>query len=270
MCSAIFGTLLVSGLIGFFPSSSHALCFPSKSQGTAQISFASSSSLLKVKPASKWDNLVEDEYEDYDDIPVAPDMQYVERNVVRAHQTFLAIRESGGKEMTNDIYVRDPESDVFWYVGKIARISDVSLEQCVARQWPMIEKHASHLRPLELFPKRGRLEIWVAPGDSEMEVAYNRPGLKMIKMSKEDPGGTVAKVKNIFIGFQGEVYQKGEDGFRTWRTDDGLPARPEINPGGETRPPTDEEYAQIQKELQGKDTDAIYEEQEGRKEKGEL
>lgn len=47
-----------------------------------------------------------------------------------------------------------------------------------------------------------------------------------------------------------QVYQKGEEGFRTWRTNDGFPARPEINPGGESRPPTAEELAQIQQELQ--------------------
>ena len=218
--------------------------------------------------STKWDNLVDDDEDDYDSIPVAPDMTYVERNVKRAHETFLAIRGSGGKDLTNDVYVREPESEVFWYAGKVARISDVSLEQCIARQWPMIERHASNLRPIELYPNRGRLELWTAPGDSEMEVAYNRPSCKLLKMEKEVEGSS--QVKKQFVGFQGEVYQNGEEGFRTWRTDDGLPARPEINPGGETRPPTDEEYEEIQRQIQGKDVSTIYEEQERRKEEGTL
>ena len=214
--------------------------------------------LSMVKP-TKWDNLVdEDDEDDYDAIPVRPDMTYVERNVKRAHETFLSIREVGGKDMTNDVYVRDPSEDVFWYIGKVARISDVSLDQCIARQWPMIERHATNLRPIELYPKRGRLQIWTAPGDSEMEVAYNRPTLKMIPHSRDGVEGA-DKVKKMLIGFQGEVYQQGEQGFRTWRTDDGLPARPEINPGGESRPPTEEEYAQIQQEIQGRDLNDVVE-----------
>jgi len=204
-----------------------------------------STSRCWVKP-SKWDKLVDED--DFDSIPVRPDMTYEPRNVKRAHETFLSIREAGGKQMTNDVYCRDPDTDVFWYVGKVARISDVSLEQCIARQWSMIERHATNLRPIDLYPERGRLQIWTAPGDSEMEVAYNRPTLTMAKMSKTVEGAD--QVKKMLIGFQGEVYNPGEEGFRTWRTDEGLPARPEISPGGESRPPTDEEYAQIQKELQ--------------------
>jgi hypothetical protein len=180
----------------------------------------------------------------------------------------LDIRGAGGKEVCNDVYVRNPKEDVFWYAGKVARVSDVALDDCIARQWNLIETHATNLRPIELFPHRGRLEIWSAPGDSELDVAYNRPHLKMTK--HEPRAMTSQDLKQNFVGFQGEIYQKGEEGFRSWRTNEGLPARPEINPGGETRPPTNEEYAQIQKELQGKDINAIYEEQERRKEQGLL
>jgi hypothetical protein len=253
----VVGSLLVGRLVWFLPSSSHAFSVLSEqSQHTRPYS---SLPVVRMAKPSKWDDLVDDD-EDYDDIPVAPDMKYEPRNVKRAHETFNAIRESGGIKTTNDIYVRDPSSDIFWYAGKVALISDVSLEQCVARQWPMMERHATSLRPIELYPKRGLLEIWTAPGDSELDVAYNRPSLQLTKMKKDVEGAS--KVKKIFVGFQGEVYQKGEEGFRTWRTDEGLPARPEINEGGETRPPTDEEYAQIQREVQGKDIDGVYEEQE--------
>lgn len=179
------------------------------------------------------------------------DMTYEPRNLIRQHENFHSIRSAGGKDVTNDMYVRDPQEDVFWYIGKVARISDVSLEEAVSRQWHMIERHGCNIRPVELWPQRGKLEIWAAPGDSELDVAYNRSSCKFQKMDRQGEGAS--KVKNRTIGFQGEVYQKGEDGFRTWRTDEGLPARPEINPGGETRPPTPEELAQMQKEVAGKD-----------------
>lgn len=70
--------------------------------------------------SSKWDNLVDDEDEGP---PVPPDMKYVPRNVIRQHQNFVDIREAGGEEMTNDIYVREPGSQVFWFSGKVARVS---------------------------------------------------------------------------------------------------------------------------------------------------
>jgi hypothetical protein len=195
-------------------------------------------------------------------------MLYNERNAKRQHENFLDIRAVGGKAMCNDVYVRNPKEDVFWYAGKVARVSDVSLDDCIARQWNMIEQHACNLRPIELYPHRGRLQIWTAPGDSELDVAYNRPN---VQMTKHTPRALTSRdIRNTLIGFQGEIYQQGEEGFRAWRTDEGLPARPEINPGGETRPPTEEEYAQIQKELQGKDINAVYEEQERRKQEGSL
>ena len=238
---------------------------------------------------SKWD-LILDELEDDDDdenenetdssvnndtgprqyTPCPPDMMYEPRIVQRAHQTFLAIRQAGGNEMTNDVYVRDPvDKEVLWYTGKVARVSDVSLEDCIHRLYPMIERHACHLRPLELYPHRGgggTLEVWTAPGDSETEVAYNRPTLKMQRFvhspewqynpnpnrktnNNNNNNKYPSHIKAAMVGFQGEVYQDGEDGFRTWRHDDGLPARPEINPGRESRPPMPKELEPLQTEL---------------------
>ena len=203
----------------------------------------------QVRRDTKWDNL-DDEDDDINNdgrekYPVPFDMKYEPRNLKRQYDHFNAIRSVGGKEMCNDVYVRDPDDDTWWYTGKVARVSDISMEEAIARQWPLIEIHAANLRPIELFPNRGHLEIWSAPGDSELEVAYNRPDLKMTQMTwKID---SAAKVKNSLVGFQGEVYQSGEDGFRTWRTEDGYAAREEINPGGETRPPTPEELEMLAK-----------------------
>jgi len=223
------------------------------SQSTFDSSFQTiSRTSLSARPKSKWDLL-----EDEDDpsieskIPVPNDMTYVTRNVKRCHENFLSLRNIGGKEICNDVYAKSPlvEEEV-WYDGKVAKISDVSLEDCIARQWNIIETHATNLRPIELFPQRGKLEIWTAPGDSELDVAYNRPELKMTKMEHYEV--TPQQLKSNLIGFQGEVYQEGEEGFRSWRKADGSPARPEINPGGETRPPTEEEMEQLRAEMDKK------------------
>ena len=197
------------------------------------------------------------------------DMKYIPRNCMRQNQNFVAIREAAGKDLTNDVYVREPKSDTFWFVGKIARVSDVSVEHAVARQYNLIETHAANLRPIELFPARGSLEIWVAPGDSELEVAYNRPDVIFQKIDHRNIEGT-EQIKNTLVGFQGEMYEQGEQGFRTWRLEDGTPARPEVlsprtDDGEETRAPTEEEMKQLEKALEGKDINELYEEQERRK-----
>ncbi len=46
-------------------------------------------------------------------------MRYLEFNILRQNKHFVSIREAGGASMTNDIYVRNPESDTFWF-GKVA------------------------------------------------------------------------------------------------------------------------------------------------------
>jgi hypothetical protein len=171
----------------------------------------------------------EDDIED-NIIMIPKDMKYNEYNLMRQNKHFLAIRAVGGSEMTNDIYARDPDTDVFWFVGKVARISDVSVEKAVARQYPLIEEHSARLRPLELFDKKGRLELWAAPGDSELDVAYNRPHVMFVKMARahEIKGVVVEDVRNVEVGFQGEIYEGGEEGFRTQRRQDGSPLKPEI------------------------------------------
>ncbi|KAL7576029.1 hypothetical protein ACA910_000816 [Epithemia clementina (nom. ined.)] len=210
--------------------------------------------------------------------PVKPDMKYIPRNVLRQHENFVAIREAAGKDLTNDVYVREPNNSpqVFWFVGKIARVSDVTPAQAVSRQWNIIETHATHLRPLELFPSQGSLEIWIAPGDSEMDIAYNRPDPVFEKMERDVEGAD--QLKSMLMGFQGEMYEAGEEGFRTWRNEDGTPAKAEIQSPSpadngigqqeeqkeEMRAPSEMEMVDIQKMLEGKDINEVYKEQQRR------
>jgi len=151
--------------------------------------------------------------------------------------------------MTNDIYARDADTNVFWFAGKVARISDVSIAKAVARQYPLIEEHAARLRPVELYTKNGLLQLWIAPGDSELDVAYNRPTVQFIKMERAAEVEGADQVKNGEVGFQGERYEGGEDGFRNQRTEDGLPLNPEILSEAEKR------AAQTNEVLKGLDFD---------------
>jgi len=191
------------------------------------------STLLK----DKWDDLDDEDDEfrgfGYNGPPIPKDMRYIGFNVERQNKNFAAIRAAGGVELTNDIFIRDPfKPSLFWFVGKVARISDVPVEKAVARQYGLIEEHAARLRPAELYPKNGELDIYSAPGDSEMDVAYNRAHIRFIKMERSDAVEGAMEVKNVMVGFQGELYDDGEDGFRSERTEEGLPLNPEIQDSG--------------------------------------
>ena len=230
------------------------------------VSRSSTSSLPRF--SSKWDNLVDEDDDDDggldfgEELPGPRDMRYIEFNIGRQNRNFVDIRTAGGPEMTLDVYSRKPGDDVFWFTGKVARVSDVAPEQAVARQWSLIETHAARLRPIELYPSRGKLELWTAPGDSELDVAYNRPTVQFVQMKRPEEGvDGLDAIKPGFVGFQGEIYEGGEEGFRTWRNDDGTPAKPEIidtPEKGEKRAPTDAEMEDIQELLKGKDLNELF------------
>lgn len=210
-----------------------------------------------------------DQDENYTGPPIPPDMKYLPRHVMRQNKNFVAIRQAGGKELTNDVYIQDPKNtEVFWFVGKVARVSDVTLEEAISRQWSLIETHGANLRPFELFPARGSLELWTAPGDSEMQVAYNDPDLVFQKMERNVDGAE--SIKNSFVGFQGEMYERGEEGFRTLRNQDGRAANPPIQTPDVPSDPqqdqalVDEDMKKIEEMLQGQDINALYEEQQRR------
>lgn len=233
------------------------------------------------------------------------DMKYNQRNCERCNQNFKAITDAGGPgadlygcvaPSKSSIEMNEPVEGVFWFLGKVAHISDISIEDCIRRLYPMIQQHAANLRPLDLFGAvtNEQLDIWYAPINTELDVAYNRPTCVFTKITPpttEIESNDIAKtIKSSYVGFQGEIYEPGEDGFRTLRyTNDGTPSRPEITgpvdvandseddddddeenddiveDDNDMMVPNDEQMEQIQAALQGKDINAIYEEQERRR-----
>ena len=200
-----------------------------------------------------------DDDDDEEGPPIPIDMRYSPPNIMRQHENFVAIREAGGAIVTHDLYARDPNSNTFWFCGKVAAVTDVPLETAVSRQWPLIEEHAIRLRPIELFSKRGLLELWCAPGDSELDVAYNRPTLRFMPMIRPATYDMAwRKTKTMEIGFQGEIYNEGEQGFRALRNNDGTPMKAEIIPPTEARAPTDDEMAKISELMKQKDMQDLF------------
>jgi len=221
---AIVSNLLVILALIIFPTYLDALAFTRASQ-IYQLQLSSlrrKSSKTSRNGKRNWDDLDEEDSRNDKALNL----------ITQQSKNYEAIRKVSGASLVNDIYVRDSSTGTFWFIGKVARVSDVSLPKAVEHQWPMIEEHAGRLQPSELDSKNRDLEIWCAPGDTELEVAYNNPETIFIKMRRNNDVEGSKDVKNVEVGFKGEMYEGGEEGFRTWRNEDGTPTRPQIKTGG--------------------------------------
>ena len=154
--------------------------------------------------------------------PQGGDMSYERDNITRQMDNYLQIRKAGwpDDDCINDVYVRNPQLSSYWFVGKVARCFPVSLQKAVARQWNLIEEHATRLRPIELGRCFGTCEIWVAPGDSEIEMSQNNPNVRLQRMERVVDGGDL--VKNFEVGLNLEVVTNRGAGFFVLRNDDGM------------------------------------------------
>ena len=137
------------------------------------------------------------------------------------------------ERVIHDCYARLEGSEVCWFIGKVAHIPEVSMKDAFELYLVLLKEYSKSLRPKELAVKSTgvNLQIWYAPGNSEMSVAQNKISLKLYAPAAIDSGNTelqpsdVSKVGAVesFIGFQPEVYQDGEEGFRVLRDSNGHP-----------------------------------------------
>eukprot|EP00986_Skeletonema_menzelii_P014308 scaffold9328_cov127-Skeletonema_menzelii.AAC.4 len=210
-----YSFLLVT-LIGSITICLHAFTAP-----THYVAQHAKKSELAQRPKSKWDFLDDDDDDDVGEDGsqelsnnVPPDMIYSETNIRRQAKTYDQLEQIGGKHVINDVYVRAPNEKEWWLVGKVARVSDVSPEHAIERQWPLIERHVWALR-IPIRPASdlsSPFECWYAPGDSEYDAARNDPKVKFTKVSGlliyngED-------VKASLCGFVGKAYGMGEPMF---------------------------------------------------------
>jgi hypothetical protein len=96
-------------------------------------------------------------------------------------------------------------------------LGTVSLNQAIARQLNLIEEHAVRLRPVELGRSFGSLEIWVAPGDSEVACSENTIALE--RMQRYVEGTEHVSLKEV--GFSCQVVTNQGVGFAIERCNDG-------------------------------------------------
>jgi hypothetical protein len=161
-------------------------------------------------------------------------------------------RNNGGNERlppsdalcVADVYVRSPLNDpsLFWFVGKVARCTikenlkgtclPSEVEAVISQKRLILEYSKRELRPQNMGgPFEKQLELWLAPGNSEMDVVQNKVSLTIVE-------GSVSSLSDGFhvgdVGYNPEIYvgdeiQKG--GLRVIRDENGNPVKPvfEIN-----------------------------------------
>lgn len=175
-----------------------------------------------------------------------------------AANNFDRIRKLYGKTATTDVYVRSPLNDesVFWFVGKVIRmITDEEAQQqegggidnndtpseneLVGTVYPteveailsqkrlILEYAKNQLRPQNMAgPYSSALELWSAPGDSEMDVVQNKVTLVKNEGSSRDLRDGF-NVKDV--GYNPEIYvgeEKEKGGLRVVRDGEGRPVKP--------------------------------------------
>ena len=170
-----------------------------------------------------------------------------------AANNFDRLAKLHGKQAIVDVYVRSPLNDVktFWFVGKVIRhiqadgndtdddeldgaIYPTPTEAILSQKRLILEYAKNQLRPQNFGGKYSEgLELWSAPGNSEMDVVQNKVSLEKVVGSTKDlrEGFSVKDVGYNPEIYVGEEQEKG--GLRVIRDEEGQPVKPvfEINDG---------------------------------------
>ncbi|KAI2510734.1 hypothetical protein MHU86_3682 [Fragilaria crotonensis] len=166
------------------------------------------------------------------------------RQAANTFDELLKEQQKDGNSCVSDVYVRSPLNDktLFWFVGKVARCTIVdnlkgaslpTAQEAVISQKRLILEYAKReLRPQNMGgPFEKGLELWLAPGNSEMDVVQNKVSLVKVE-------GSLSTLADGFhvgdVGYNPEIYvgdevQKG--GLRVVRDEQGHPIKPvfEVN-----------------------------------------
>ena len=133
-----------------------------------------------------------------------------------------------GQAAKCDVYARSlsskEENPICYFVGKVAAVPEVAIEEAVWAQAPLISRHAKKMH-LEVFGDEvADVELLTAPGDSEMGVAQEQVSLKPLVKSLAKAIPTSAEE----VGFDPETIVQGQEPFRVRRSPEGAPLGPPV------------------------------------------
>ena len=168
--------------------------------------------------------------------PEGGDVAYTNENILRQLRYYNNIRQVGGDDCIMDVYARDPNlastasttltnvddgKDTlvrYCFVGKVARCTGtVSPEYAIARQYNLLEEHACRIRPVELGRCFGHVELFMAPGNTELLLSTNDPTIRLQKVPRYIEG--VEQVALLEIGLNLEIVMNQGAGFCIYRDD---------------------------------------------------
>lgn len=88
------------------------------------------------------------------------------------------------------------------------------------RQFNLLEEHACRIRPVELGRSFGKLELYVAPGDTERDTSRNEPAIRLRKFPRNVEGAEIVPL--LEVGVNLEIVTNQGVGFYIVRTEDGV------------------------------------------------
>ena len=167
---------------------------------------------------------------------------------------FDAIRKNHEVSVAcRDVYVRSPlhSGTTYWFVGKIACVpptdeSNASddeetvdaprfVQTALLLKRIILEYSKDQLRPQAMGGKyASALELWLAPADSEMDVATNKVTLRPVRGSLSDISVENSNILSAdSIGYNPEIYvgdERVKGGLRVERDENGVPTKPPFEP----------------------------------------
>jgi hypothetical protein len=90
----------------------------------------------------------------------------------------------------------------------------------VARQFNLLEEHACRIRPVELGRCFGKLDMFAAPGDTELRMSENDSAIRLEKMPRSCEGSK--DVPLLEIGLNLDIVTNHGAGFFVTRNEDGV------------------------------------------------
>uniref|UniRef100_A0A7S3KW06 Uncharacterized protein n=1 Tax=Amphora coffeiformis TaxID=265554 RepID=A0A7S3KW06_9STRA len=163
---------------------------------------------------------------------------------------FDAIRKEHGVSACRDVYVRSPlhSASTFWFVGKIACVPTTLadnddtdnnavdaphfVQTSLLLKRIILEYSKDQLRPQAMGGKyASALELWLAPGDSEMDVATNKVNLLPVRGSLSS--FSTINLAASDIGYNPEIYvgdERVKGGLHVERDENGVTTKPPFEP----------------------------------------
>jgi hypothetical protein len=152
--------------------------------------------------------------------------------VARNLESFEMMKKRG-IPVARDLYVRLSTNNVFWFVGKIIHDSrQIDTLGALLVMSPLIKEYGKTLRPKDIalgtVADNANIQIWTAPGNSEMDSAQHKTTLERLQYEGVELDGLSESVSRDSVGFEPEIYVSGEEGFRIHRDEQGKPIRAPI------------------------------------------